>query len=292
MKIKSCIQNPSGKRVEMTADKDIYLKTFTQVHSSGPWIEFAIDDCSLWDFLYYLYLDLISGYMDKPEFADEKTRKEYEALSEQLKDNIIDADSLTLLRDTLLKLMDACPETPVFRPKVKKLGHNIETYSVEDALGKYHDLAVEALGCCDNAKYVNPYRTESTGTIIAGYDEADDIELVYSLPKLSYRCCALAELEDMGVLESKWIENDGKDGKSALYRHILELSAQSDKFDDKTLYLLDLAARCLEPFVTGQIHRKQPREVYTDPEKRIEKLQRLFDSFEEDIDNHTTTEEQ
>ena len=80
---------------------------------------------------------------------------------------------------------------------------------------------------------------------------------VYSLPQMSCRCCALAVLEDTGILESKWFKNDNTDGKAALYSHILELSVQSDRFDDKTLYLLDLAAKCLEPFVTGKISYKR-----------------------------------
>lgn len=252
MKIKSYIQNQSGNIVKMRANKDIYSRTFTQIHSSVPWVEFAIDDCSLWSFLYYLYLYCIAGYMDKPGFADKKHTAAYEHLIKRLKSNTIDADSLTLSRDTLRGFMDDCPEIPVEFPK------SLKGCTVNDALGKYYDLAVEALGCCDAAKYVNPYLTESTGTIIiAGYDEADDVELVYSLPKPSFRCCALAELEDTGILESKWFENNNKDGKAALYSHMLELSVQSDRFDNKTLYLLDLAAKCLEPFVTGKISYKR-----------------------------------
>ena len=119
MLIKSYIQDPSGKRVEMTADKDIYLKTFTQLHSQ-LWITFAIDNCSLWSFLYYLYLDLISRYMDKPEFADENHDKGYYVLIERLKYNKIDADTLTFLRDTLRKFMDGNPEIQVGLPKSLK----------------------------------------------------------------------------------------------------------------------------------------------------------------------------
>ena len=104
----------------MTADKNIYLETFTQVHSFGTWIESAIDDCCLCG-----------------------------NTIERLKNNKIDADILTFSRTSPMKLKDACPKTPVVRQKVKKRGHNIETYSIEDALGKYYDLAVEALGSCD-----------------------------------------------------------------------------------------------------------------------------------------------
>lgn len=198
MLIKSYIQDPSDNRVEMTADKDIYSKTFTQVHSSVPWIEFAIDDCSMWSFLYYLYLDCIAGYMDKAAFTHPKHGRDYDTLIERLKGNTIDADSLTLLRDTLLKLMAASSDRSDGIPK------SLNGYTIENALGTYYDLAIEALGCCDNAKYVNPYQTESnnSATWHDGTTEAE-YELVYSLPELSYRCCALAVLEDMGILESK-----------------------------------------------------------------------------------------
>lgn len=275
MKIKSYVQNPSGDRVEMTADNDIYLKTFTQEHSSGPWIMFAIDDCNLWNFLYYLYLYCITEYTDKEGFADDKKNTEiFKNLVEHLKDNKIDADTLTFLRDTLLNLKDTRPEPPVVHPKVKKRGHSIETYSVEDALGKYYNLAVEALGCCDYSKYVKPYLTESSN-LINGYDDATGVEyeLVCTLPRLSWRSCALAELEDTGVIESKWFENDRKDGVTALYRHLQELSAQSNGFDDRTMCLLDLAARCLEPFVTGQIGYKRPISM----PKPSELFKKLFD---------------
>lgn len=268
MKIKSYIQNQSGNIVKMRANKDIYSRTFTQAHSSVPWVEFAIDDCSLWSFLYFLYLNCIAEYMDKPGFADKKHTAAYEHLIKKLKSNTIDADSLTLSRDTLRGFMDVCPEIPVEFPK------SLKGCTIDDALGKYYDLAVEALGCCDAAKYVNPHLTESTGTIsIAGYDEADDVELVYSLPQMSCRCCALAELEDKGILESKWFENDNKDGKAALYSHILELSVQSDRIDNKTLYLLDLAVKCLEPFVTRQIGYKRPISM----PKPSELFKKLFD---------------
>lgn len=286
MLIKSYIQDPSGKRVEMTADKDIYLKTFTQLHSQ-LWITFAIDNCSLWSFLYYLYLDLISRYMDKPEFEAEKHRKEYEVLIVRLKDNIIDEASLTLLRDTLLKFKAASPDRPVGLPK------SLKGVTLEDVLGKYYDLAIEALGCCDAAKYVNPYQTESNNSA-TWHDGTTEVEyeLVYSLPELSYRCCALAELEDMGVLEGKWFENDKKDSKTALYRHILELSDMSDGFNKKILYLLDLAARCLEPFVTGQI-RSKPYETYFAPGTMVKKLKKMCDSFDEDLTRGITeTDEQ
>ena len=146
--------------------------------------------------------------------------------------------------------MDDCPEIPVEFPK------SLKGCTIDDALGKYYDLAVEALGCCDAAKYVNPYVTESDNMITV-QDETAEHELVYSLPQMSCRCCALAVLEDTGILESKWFKNDNTDGKAALYSHILELSVQSDRFDDKTLYLLDLAAKCLEPFVTGKISYKR-----------------------------------
>lgn len=280
MLIKSCIQDPSGKRVEMTADKDIYSEIFTQVHTSWPWIEFAIDDCSLWSFLYYFYLERITEYADSPEFTDKKHVEEYENIIEQLKSNKIDADTLTLLRDTLRKFTDDFPETPVVRKKAKSRAHSPETCTLEDVLGKYYDLAVEALRCCDASKYVNPYLTESNNSAIWHDGTTEfEYELVYSLPELSYRCCALAVLEDMGILESKWFENDNKDGKTALYRHILELSDKSDGFNKKTLYLLDLAARCLEPFVTGQIRCTKPYETRNEGEK----LKKMFDLFDEDL---------
>lgn len=289
MLIKSYIQDPSGKRVEMTADKNIYSEIFTQVHSFVLWIESAIDDFSLWSFLYYFYLERITEYADSPEFTDKKHVDEYENIIEQLKSNKIDADTLTLLRDTLRKFTDDFPETPVVRKKAKSRAHSPETCTLEDVLGKYYDLAVEALRCCDASKYVNPYQTESNNSA-TWHDGTTEVEyeLVYSLPELSYRCCALAELEDMGVLEGKWFENDDKDGKAALYRHILELSAQSDRFDKKTLYLLDLAARCLEPFVNGQIRFTTPYEPCSAPGTRAKKLQKMFDSFDEDLPEDTT----
>ena len=271
----------------MTADKNIYSEIFTQVHSSVLWIESAIDDCSLWDFLYYLYLDLISGYMDKPEFADENHDKGYYVLIERLKYNKIDAATLTFLRDTLRKFMDGNPEIQVGLPK------SLKGVTLAEALGTYYDLAVETLGCCDNTKYVNPYQTESNNSA-TWHDGTTEFEyeLVYSLPELSYRCCALAVLEDMGILESKWFENDNKDGKTALYRHILELSAKSDGFNNKTLYLLDLAARCLDPFVTGQI-RSKPYETYFAPGTMVKKLKKMCDSFDEDLTRGITeTDEQ
>lgn len=284
MLIKSCIQDPSGKRVEMTADKDIYSEIFTQVHSSVLWIESAIDDFSLWSFLYYFYLERITEYADSPEFTDKKHVEEYENIIEHLKNNKIDADTLTLLRDTLRKFTDDFPETPVVRKKAKSRAHSPETCTLEDVLGKYYDLAVEALGCCDNTKYVNPYLTESNnsatwhdGTIEVEY------ELVYSLPELSYRCCALAALEDTGILESKWFENDGKEGVAAVYRHLQELAAHPGKFDKRTIYLLDLASKCLEPFVTGQIRFTTPYEPCSAPGTRVKKLKKMFDSFDEDL---------
>lgn len=280
MKIKSYIQNLPCNSVEMTADKDIYSKIFTEVHSSVPWVEFAIDDCSLWSFLYYLYLYCIAGYMDKPGFAVKKHTAAYEHLIKKLKSNTIDADSLTLSRDTLRGFMDDYPEIPVEFPK------SLKGCTVNDALGKYYDLAVEALGCCDSAKYVNPYLTESDNMITV-QDETAEHEFVYSLPQMSCRCCALAELEDTGILESKWFENNNKDGKAALYSHILELSVQSDRFDDKTLYLLDLAAKCLEPFVTGQIYLTKPHVCYA-PGYLAKKFQEILDSYDEDLPRDVT----
>ena len=266
MKINSYIQNQSGNIVKMRANKDIYSRTFTQIHSQELWITIAIDDCSLWSSLYYLYLYCIAGYMGKQEFADKKHTAAYEHLIKRLKSNTINADSLTLSRDTLRGFMDDCPEIPVEFPK------SLKGCTVNDALGKYYDLAVEALGCCDSAKYVNPYLTESDNMITV-QDETAEYELVYSLPQMSYRCCALAELGDTGILESKWFGNNNKDGKAALYRHIWELSAQSDRLDDKTMHLLDLAAKCLEPFVTGKIRYKRHISI----PKPSELFKNLFD---------------
>ena len=288
MKVKKYICNPSGDRVEIAADKITCLESFRQVDDT--WMRIAVEDAvkdgSLWSFLYYLYLYCIAGYMDKPDFADEKHDKDCEALFERLKDNIINTESLTLLRDMLRKCMSDFPEIPAELPE------RLKGCTVEEALGKYYELAIEALGCCGDSKYVSPYLTEFKNTL-SGYDETTEAECepVCSLPELSYRCCALAVLEDMDILESRWLNDDTRNGKTALYRHLQELSSMPGKFDAKSMYLLDLAAKCLEPFVAGQIHFTKPYEICYAPGYLAKKFQKMLDSFDEDLPEDTTGNE-
>ena len=121
--------------------------------------------------------------------------------------------------------------------------------------------------------------------ILSGYDETTEAEyeLVCSLPELSYRCCAFAVLEDMGILESGRLNDDTRNGKTALYQYLQELSSMPGKFDAKAMYLLDLAAKCLEPFVSGQIHFTKPYEICYAPGYLAKKFQKMLDSFDEDL---------
>ena len=57
----------------------------------------------------------------------------------------------------------------------------------------------------------------------------------------------------------------------------------SDKSDAKTLYLLDIVSRCLEPFVTEQIHFTKPYEICYAPGYPAKKFQKMLDSFDEDL---------
>lgn len=101
--------------------------------------------------------------MQDRRFSDDEYRQEYVKVVECLKRNTIDIETLSVLKDTVSRLAAAekamCPNGDSEVRRGRKHVHDVIRYedrpghipgvltgcSVEDAVGKYYDLAVEAL---------------------------------------------------------------------------------------------------------------------------------------------------
>ena len=156
--------NPDA--AETVYDNEVHLETFKEYHSGDNWVINAVTQCNLLNFLYYLYLYCISGYMQDRRFSNDEYRQEYIKVVEYLKRNTIDIKTLSVLKDTVSKL--AAVEKAMYPNgdsevrRVRKHVHDAIRYedkaghipgvltgcTVEDAVGKYYDLAVEALSRC------------------------------------------------------------------------------------------------------------------------------------------------
>ena len=207
----------------------IEMETFKEYHSGDNWVINAVTQCNLLNFLYYLYLYCISGYMQDRRFSNDEYMQEYVKVVECLKRNAIDIETLSVLKDTLSKFAAAervlCKDGDSDTERVRKhvwdairyedkAGHIpgvLTGCTVEDAIGQYYDLAVEALAKCANILH---NKMENFATIHS-CDEKGEYLLDCSSPIVQY-------------------DNE----------------ALSDCYDKEAI---DIIARCREPFETGEI---------------------------------------
>ena len=227
---KTYIQDEAEQEVPETVyDNDTHIETFAQWYYNDIFVIHAVEDCNLLNFIYYLYLYSISGYMQDRRFSNDEYRQEYVKVVECLKRNAIDIETLSVLKDTLSKFAaaervlykDGNSDTERDRKHVydairyeDKAGHIpgvLTGCTVEDAVGKYYDLAVEALSKCTDTLHIKT----GYSAIIHDCDEKGEYLLDCSSPVVQYDDEALSAL----------------DGKEAI----------------------DLIARCREPFETGEI---------------------------------------
>lgn len=232
---KTYIQDEAKQEVPETVyDNDTHTAAFAQWYYNDIFVIDAVEDCNLLNFLYYLYLYSISGYMQDRRFSDDEYRQEYVKVVECLKRNTIDIETLSVLKDTVSRLAAA---EKAMRPngdsevrRVRKHVHDAIRYedrpghipgvltgcSVEDAVGKYYDLAVEALAKCANILH---NKMENFATIHS-CDEKGEYLLDCSSPIVQYDNEALSALNDEEMV--------------------------------------DLMTRCRELFVTGKISWQEP----------------------------------
>ena len=97
--------NPDA--AETVYDNEVHLETFKEYHSGDNWVINAVTQCNLLNFLYYLYLYCISGYMQDRRFSNDEYMQEYVKVVECLKRNAIDIETLSVLKDTLSKFAAA-----------------------------------------------------------------------------------------------------------------------------------------------------------------------------------------
>lgn len=248
---KTYIQDEAEQEVPETVyDNDTHIEEFAQLYYYDIFVIDAVEDCNLLNFLYYLYLYSISGYMQDRRFSNDEYRQDYVNVVECLKRNAIDIETLSVLKDTVSKLAAAekamCPNGD---SEVKRVRRYIHRYkyrpghipgaltgcSVEDAVGKYYDLAVEMLFKCANILHNKMGNYSAT---IHSCDEKGEYLLDCSSPVVQYDNEALSALDD----------------KEAI----------------------DLMARCREPFETGEITIRVP------PVHRKPDLNALFSNLEKE----------
>lgn len=227
---KTYIQDEAKQEVPETVyDNDTHTAAFAQWYYNDIFVIDAVEDCNLLNFIYYLYLYSISGYMQDRRFSNDEYRQEYVKVVECLKRNVIDIETLSVLKDTLLKFVSAekalCKNGDPDIARIKKGIYDAVKFedipghipgvltgcSVEDAVGKYYDLAVEALAKCANILH---NKMENFATIHS-CDEKGEYLLDCSSPIVQY-------------------DNE----------------ALSDCYDKEAI---DIIARCREPFETGEI---------------------------------------
>ena len=105
---KTYIQDEAKQEVPETVyDNDTHTAAFAQWYYNDIFVIDAVEDCNLLNFLYYLYLYSISGYMQDRRFSDDEYRQEYVKVVECLKGNTIDIETLSVLKDTVSRLAAA-----------------------------------------------------------------------------------------------------------------------------------------------------------------------------------------
>ena len=253
---KTYIQDEAEQEVPETVyDNDTHIETCAQWYYNDIFVTHAVEDCNLLNFIYYLYLYSISGYMQDRRFSNDEYRQEYVKVVECLKRNAIDIETLSVLKDTVSRLAAAekamCPNGDSEVRRVRRHVHDAIRYedkaghipgvltgcTVEDAVGKYYDLAVEALSKCTDTLHIKT----GYSAIIHDCDEKGEYLLDCSSPVVQYDDEALSAL----------------DGKEAI----------------------DIIARCREPFETGEITIRVPP-VHRKPD--LNTLYALFSNLEKE----------
>lgn len=208
--------DPEWAVSEAVHDNDTHLEMLESAyHTDAPVVINATEEHNLLNFIYYLYLYSISGYMQDRRFSDDEYRQDYANVVECLKRNAIDIETLSVLKDTVSKLAAAekavCPNGDSDIRRVRKHVHDAIRYedrpghipgvltgcSVEDAVGQYYDLAVEALAKCANILN-NKMRNFAS---IHSWDEKGEYQLECSSPAVQYDDVALSALNDEEMVD-------------------------------------------------------------------------------------------
>lgn len=113
---KTYIQNEAEQEVPETVyDNNTHIEAFAQWYYNDIFVIDAVEDCNLLNFIYYLYLYSISGYMQDRRFTNDEYRQEYVKVIECLKRNTIDIETLSVLKDTVSRL--AAAEKPLCKDR-------------------------------------------------------------------------------------------------------------------------------------------------------------------------------
>lgn len=153
------------------------------------WATIAAEQWNLCNCLYNFYLYCISGYANDGLYPYIKFKDSFDKAAKYWLFDDDSADALESLKEIATGFFDTDPDFYRWFNIFSKLG-----WSMDDVLGKYHDIAMETVSFCENKEheYMHMYHDHSKEYLSVIVKEIGGSFNIYCLPDLAYWSIALS----------------------------------------------------------------------------------------------------
>ena len=215
------------------------------------WATTATEQWNLCNCLYNFYLYCISGYANDSLYPYIKFKDSFDKAAGYWLFDDDSADALKSLKEIATGFFDTDPDCYRWFNIFSKLG-----WSMDDVLGKYHDIAMETISFCENKEqeYMLMYHDHSKeylSLIVKGIGGSFNI---YCLPDLAYWSIALSVAIKKGSLDNSWWDRlvSMSNSKADFYNYLLAMEKERDIYDENTrdaaLHTVRMALKSMQPF--------------------------------------------
>ena len=237
----------SGRYDGITDTSKSFRRLRDDHFSFRGWATTAAGHC-----LYNFYLYCISGYADDSLYPYIKFKDSFDKAAGYWLFDDDSADALESLKEIATGFFDTDPDCYRWFNIFSKLG-----WSMDDVLGKYHDIAMETISFCENKvqEYMDLYHKHSKEYLSVIVKEIGGSFNIYCLPDLAYWSIALSVTIKKGSLDNSWWDRlvSLSNSKEDFYDYLTAMEKERDIYDgntrDAALCTVRMALKSMHPFV-------------------------------------------
>lgn len=215
------------------------------------WATAAAKQWNLCNCLYNFYLYCISGYANGSLYPYIKFKDSFDKAAGYWLFDDDSADALESLKEIATGFFDTDPDCYRWFNIFSKLG-----WSMDDVLGKYHDIAMETVSFCENKEheYMHMYHDHSKEYLSVIVKEIGGSFNIYCLPDLAYWSIALSVTIKKGSLDNSWWDRlvPLSNSKADFYNYLLVMEKERDIYDgntrDAALHTVRMVLKSMQPF--------------------------------------------
>lgn len=216
------------------------------------WATTAAEQWNLCNCLYNFYMYCISGYADDSLYPYIRFKDSFDKAAGYWLFDDDSADALESLKGIATGFFDTDPDCYRWFNIFSKLG-----WSMDDVLGKYHDIAMETISFCKNKEheYMLMYHDYSKEYLSVIVKEIGGSFNIYCLPDLAYWSIALSVTIKKGSLDNSWWDRFNSLSKSQqdICNYLTDMEKARDIYDgntrDAALHTVRMVLKSMRPFV-------------------------------------------